>query len=234
MNWLETHLQSCRLTPEIEGYCLGRGAREESIASLGLKTWSSPLQDFEDPEFVKRYGFRGERLQDWLVWPLLSPRNRTIGFAGRRIDEKVITRYLLPEAAWNPVWTGLTLQVMERIWAGADVWVVEGIFDLFPMEWAIPETDVVLGSERARLSDKHIEFLRRFCTGWVRMVYDNDETGRRGTHGYVDETGKKRWGAIQRLERVGVKGIDIPYRGKDPGYIWNQRGAAGIRQAFAQ
>ena len=66
------------------------------------------------------------------------------------------------------------------------------------------------------------------------MVYDNDETGRRQTVGYVDTvTGKRRWGALDVLRRVGVKARDVPYRGgKDPGEIWEKQGTAGLRRAF--
>lgn len=232
MNWLATHFKTLTLDEAHEGYFLGRGAKEESLAQLGVKTWQAMTEASPDPEFNERYGALGERLGDWILWPLYSPRGRVIGCAGRRGTEKNITRYLLPEAHWQPIWTGLTPETMARIWAGADVWVVEGIFDLFPLEWAIPATDVVLGSERAKLTDKHVEFLRRFCRGWVRMVYDNDEAGQHGVHGFIDDNGKKRWGALQRLDRVKVKAVSMTYRGKDPGEVWNHGGVAGVRAAF--
>ena len=232
MNWLANHFSTLTLDEAHEGYCLGRGAQGGTLSRLGVKTWRPLAEDAPDGVFRERYGDRGEKLDDWVVWPLYSPRGRVLGFTGRRSGEKVITRYLLPEGEWNPIWTGLTPETMQRIWAGGDVWVVEGLFDLFPLEWAVPVTDVVLGSERARLTDKHVEFLRRFCRGRVRMVYDNDETGRRGTHGWVDETGKIRWGALQRLQRVGVKAEAPRYRGKDPGEVWNHGGAAAVRAIF--
>lgn len=233
MTWLSDHLAACRLEEAHEGYVLGRGGQEESIHRMHLVTWSMLAEAAPDEDFRERYGALGQRLIDWLVWPLWSPRGRVIGFAGRRIDEKTITRYLLPEAAWNPIWTGLTPESMQRIWDGGNVWVVEGLFDLLPLEWVVPSRDVVLGSERAQLTGKHVEFLRRFCTGIVRVVYDNDETGRRGTFGWQDEeTGKPRWGALQRLERVGLRAVAVPYRGKDPGEVWRHGGANAIRAAF--
>jgi len=241
MNWLAAHFQTLSLDDAHEGYFLGRGAKTESLSRLGVKTWKSLQDPCEDPVFRERYGDRGERLGSWVLWPLFSPRGKVIGLAGREGAKKNITRYMLPASSWNPVWTGLTPETMQRIWDGAGVWVVEGIFDLFPLEWAIPETDVVLGSERARLTDKHIEFLRRHIavgsTGRaqpiVYIVYDNDDTGQKGIHGWIDETGKARWGGLQRLKRVGVRAIAPPYRAKDPGEIWNRQGAAGIKAAFS-
>jgi len=235
MNWLAAHFQTLTLADEHEGYFLGRGAQESSITRLGVKSWRRLQDDAPDEDFRERYGDQGEQLAGWVLWPLYSPRGKMIGFAGRRFGEKTITRYLLPEAAWQPIWTGLTPDVMQRIWDGATVWIVEGIFDLFPLEWAIPATDVVLGSERARLTDKHVEFLRRFLRKpgqAVVMVYDNDAAGQHGIHGGVDETGKMRWGALQRLERVKVRASAPKYRGKDPGEIWNQGGVAAVRAAF--
>lgn len=236
MNWLASHFQQCSLDEDHAGYFLGRGAKEESISRLGVKTWQSMADQAPEEDFRERYGDNGWRLDGWVLWPLFSPRGRTLGFAGRKFGEKTITRYLLPEGAWNPIWTGLTPDVMQRIYDGADVWIVEGMFDLLPLEWGIPERDVVLASERAHLTDKHIEFLRRFARRpgqWVRMTYDNDEPGRKGMHGWVDETGKKRWGAIQRLERVNVRATAVDYRGgKDPGEIWSLGGAAAVRTAF--
>lgn len=233
MNWLSAHLPNLSLTEAHEGYFLGRGAKDTSIVSFGIKTWQALPEAAPDQDFVNRYGEKGEQLGDWAIWPLFSPRGKVLGFEGRRLPEKIVTRYLLPAAGWNPLWLGLTPETMERIWDGCDVWVVEGLFDLFAMEWAIPQGDVGLASLRAKLTDKHIEFLRRFCRGWVRMVYDNDEAGRHGVHGFIDDRGKKRWGAIQRLDRVDVKAVDIPYRGKDPGWIWDQGGVAGVRAAFS-
>jgi hypothetical protein len=158
-----------------------------------------------------------------------------IGFEARSIVEKKVSRYLLPEAAWNPVWVGMTSDVMGRIWAGSDVWIVEGLFDLFPLEWVVPPTDVVLGSGRAKLTDKHVEFLSRFCRGWVHLVYDNDPTGQKGMHGWTDsETGKRHLGAKDVLHRVGLKCRAVSYLGgKDPGDIWKTGGVPALKAAFA-
>lgn len=244
MNWLADHFKTLALDEDHEGYFLGRGAKYDSIQRLGVRTWK-PLPDVAPcPVFQERYGDpskggegRGEWLDGWAVWPLYCPRGRILGFEGRPAPDKRVTRYLLGEAEWHPLWLGLTPTEMRRIWEGADIWIVEGIFDLFALEWAIPEGDVVLSSLRARLTFKHVEFLRRFARGpaqWVRMVYDNDETGRKGVHDWTDDTGKLRWGGLRRLDRVGVKAVEVKYRGKDPGDIWNQGGASAVRAAFAQ
>lgn len=232
-SWLKDVLDRCALTQNVEGYLLSRGAKSEFLQTEGIITWCCPSEPIPDATFRRRYGDHGEKLDGYLICQAWSPRGRLIGFEGRSIHEKRIVDFRLPEAAWNPFWLGLK-SAMPKIWAGGDVWVVEGLFDLCPLQWVMPSDDAVIASVRAHLSHNHVEFLRRFCRGWVNMVYDQDETGRKATHGYVDKTtGKRRWGAIQVLERVGLKCRDKPYiGGKDPGEIWDKGGAAAVRDAF--
>ena len=143
--------------------------------------------------------------------------------------------YWLPEAYWNPFFLGLTEESMERLRGGANVWICEGLFDLGPLERIVD--GVVLATVRAKLSDRHIEFLRRWMRPGARvfMAYDMDETGKKQVHGWVDEaTGKRRWGALERLERVAISAQAVSYRGgKDPGEIWERTGTPGLRAAFA-
>jgi hypothetical protein len=241
-DWLDEALASFSLTEDAEGYLLGRGVKESRIRDLGLVLWDSSRLPTEAPDPAFRdsktgHGPRGERLDGKLCTSLRSPRGRLLGFEARAWrGEKRVTQYLLPEAAWNPVLVGLTPTTMRRLWDGADVWVGEGLFDMSAMEHVIPARDVAFATLRARVSDHHAAFFRRFCRGWVNMVYDNDETGRRQTHGYTDAaTNKHRWGALEILSRVGVRARDVPYRGgKDPGEIWDRGGAAGLRRAFAE
>ena len=235
-NWLAETLQQCHLTEEVEGYLLGRGAREESYRSLGVVTWQIPYdKPPEDAAFLKRYGPpRGLNLEGWLICPILSPRGRVIGFEGRDTQKKSLTEFLLPEAQWNPVWLGLTPEVMEKLWCGGDLWVTEGLFDKFPLEWIVPKTDAVLATLRARMSDRLVEFIRRFCRGWVHMVYDLDDTGRKATHGWVDQKGKRIWGALEKLNRAGVPCRDVSYSGgTDPGDVWDRGGLEALRSAFS-
>jgi DNA primase len=239
--WLENALLTPgTLTEEAEGYLRGRGMRGDTIQRLHLGLWVPPDVEAPDEGFRKRYGPHGEVLAGRLVCPFFSPRGKVIGFEGRTWqwkDDKRITDYRTMEAAWNPVFLGLTEETVRRLWEGGDAWVVEGLFDLAPMERIVPGRDSVLATVRAKLSDAHIEFLRRMLRrgASVHMVYDNDETGRKQTHGWEDtKTGKRRWGALEVLERVGLNSRDVPYRGgKDPGEVWDRGGENALRQAFA-
>ena len=177
-----------------------------------------------------------------LVCPAYSPRGDLIGFEARtwRIGEgKHITDYRLPSAYWNPFFLGLTPETMQKIWEGGDVWVVEGLFDLAPMDRIVPKRDVVLATVRAKLSNAHIEFFRRHVRSpgqMVHLVYDNDETGKKQVFGWKDErTGKERWGALKRLESVDppVPCQHVKYQGKDPGEVWDKGGEEALFKTFA-
>ena len=240
-DWLDHALTEFSLTEEAEGYLLGRGVTEERIRDLGVVLWESSRvgSAAPDPSFCDHksgHGPKGERLRGYLCTPIRNPRGRLLGFEARAWGgTKRVMQYLLPDAKWNPVFIGLTPATMRKVWDGANVWIGEGLFDMGAIEHVIPSTDVAFATLRARVSQEHAQFLRRFCSGCVNMVYDNDETGRKQTFGYVDPaTGKRRWGAIDTLSRVGVRVRDIPYRGgKDPGEVWDKGGVAGLRLAFA-
>lgn len=232
MDWLSNHFSNLSLDSRHKGYFLGRGAKESTLERLGVKTWVPLAEDCPDSTFSHRYRPRGSYLDGWAVWPVITPRGNIVGFEGRAIPEKRVEKFQTENAQWNPLWTGMSPVDMEKIWGGCDVWVVEGIFDLFAMEWAVPSTDVVLASRTAKLSYNQVEFLRRFCSGWVKVVFDNDSAGRHGVEGYVDDKGFSRRGAISLLERVGVNAIAVPYVGKDPGEIWDGGGSAAMVAAF--
>lgn len=236
--WLGGVFESGRCLPgDLLGYLLGRGMQEETIHRLGISLWKTPADSPPDSDFVERYK-GGRYLEDRLVCPALSPRGDLIGFEARTwhpLDGKHITDFRLPEAYWNPFFLGLTPEIMTRLWEGADVYLVEGLFDLAALERVV--TGVVLSTVRAKVSDAHVEFLRRHLRrGFgVYVVYDNDETGQKQTHGWIDEkTGKRRWGALDRLQRVGVSCQHVGYRGgKDPGEIWDRGGNDELKRAFA-
>lgn len=239
--WLEEALATFTLSERAEGYVLGRGIPEPRVRDMGIVVWDSsviptPAPDELFRDLRKGMGPKGEKLNGRLCIPLLSPRGVLIGFETRVWDgEKKLSQYLLPGASWNPVLIGLTPAAMKRVWAGGNVWLAEGVFDMGALEHVVPATDAVFATLRARVSERHVRFLRRFCKGTVNVVYDNDETGRKQVEGWVDEaTGKRRWGAIESLSRVGLRARDIRYRGgKDPGEIWENTGIEGLRRAFA-
>lgn len=243
MEWLETALRAGGPIPEDTlGYLLGRGLQESRIRDLNIVTWTRPATPTNDLAFVKHYGPSGcgeakdtADLRQFFIVPFYGPRGNVLGFEGRALDgQKRITDFRTGDAKWTPVFVGLTATAMQKIWAGGDVWIVEGLFDMAALERVVPECDVVLATLRAKLSDAHVAFLGRFVKGTVHMVYDNDETGQKQMHGWVDAaTGRHRRGALERLRWVGAEARAVSYRGgKDPGEIWDRGGQQALWDAF--
>ena len=230
--WLSDHLATLGLSEDCEGYLFGRGASEATIERLRIREWTPASTPCPNVHFVKRYGPRGEDLDQMVTIPLYAPSGTLVGIECRSRFEKRVTDFRLPEAQWNPV-TINAPRVAEALWSGGSVWVVEGVYDLAALDWCIPPTDAVLATLRAGLGRDVVEFLARFCRNTVYMVYDNDETGRKATNGWVDEvTKKRRYGALELLKYAGLNAVDFRYRGKDPGEVWLQGGIERLREVF--
>lgn len=231
--WL-AHLFDDHLTLEEAhyDYLLGRGAKPQTIKDLNIKTWETLSSPYPYQEFSRRYGARGERLDDMLAIPLYSPRNQIIGVEFRSIYEKRVMEYRTQRAQWNPVFAGLKT-ALPKILTGGGIYITEGIFDLFALEWVLPQGSCAISTIGARLSKNHVNFLARFAQSSVNMVYDNDETGKNAVWGVKTEEGKCKVGALELLERHGLYVRAIPYRGaKDPGEIWDKGGAKALKESF--
>lgn len=231
--WLEESLRGLTLSEEAEGYLYGRAFSDELVGRLGVGEWKLPAAATPSEGFARRYGERGERVEGFLAFPIRAPGGRLLGVEFRSWREKVIYEFRAPESEWNPFLIN-PARAMERMAAGGSVWVVEGVYDLAALEWAVPPGDAVLSTLRAGFARSTVEFLARWCRNRVYMVYDNDATGRRATVGWVDQTtGKRRRGALELLQREGVTAVDFHYRGKDPGEVWRAGGARAMREEFA-
>lgn len=221
--WISESLSGLYLTDDVEEYVLSRGAKEQTYRDLGVCTWTLPETPCPDREFSKSYGPRGEKMEGFLVTPYYSPRGEIIGFEARSIYEKIVCDVrCMPKCKWNPVWIN-TNRAFPILW-GSDiptVSVVEGVFDLFALEWVLPPEQPVLVSLRATLSPQQIDFLSRFCK-FVNIVYDEDPTGKRASEK-----------ALRALRKKGVSSKWVRYcGGKDPGVIWDKGGVQALRHSF--
>lgn len=215
--WLEAALAQSELTEEARYYLLGRGATPEVIDAWKITCFNPPEEPCPD-ESLKRFGPCFEIFEGKVIYPLFSPRGKLLGFDSRSVDQKDLIRFLLPDAHWTVTWVGMPF-AMPGVWEGKTLYIVEGIFDVFALQHAVTD-GVVMGSGPARLSFKQTEFLRRWASD-VGIVYDRDDTGKRGTEL-----------ALKNLRYHGVSCREIPYRGKDPGDIWDIGGVEAIREAF--
>lgn len=202
---------------------------------VGLWDYKSH-EDSPDPTFCGRYGPTGFNVHNHVSVPIWSPAGGLVGVEWRRWDgEKSSLKYFLPNSKWEPAFMGLTPSALSRISRGADVWLVEGVFDL-ALCHALPSGDVALACGGARVTDHQINFLSRFVRrgSMVHVCFDMDETGRNMANGYTHpETGKRVWGVGERLGFAGVENRVVSYRGgKDPGEIWEKGGRSLLVSRF--
>lgn len=214
--WLEEAL-AAPPTEEAESYLLGRGAKTASYQELGITVWTPPPTPAPDQAFHKPFGARGEKIAGWLMCPYRTPAGMLVGFGARDLTVKKMVEYRLPISKWHPIMVGLP-RALDAMWRGQRVWVVEGLFDLFALEWAYGGPVVAAGT--AKLSPRQTEFMRRFASD-VLMVFDMDPPGRRGSSE-----------AVYHLRRAGVRCNEIAYAGKDPGVVWDRGGAVGVLAEF--
>lgn len=252
--WFEEALGQMVPDAETEGYLLGRGAKPDSIRELGLRTWVPPVRgDLSDPAW-RRFGRqgRGEHLAGMLVAPLWSARGQLLGADFRSISgTKQLLRYRLPEVctpgekpkSWVAIFVGMLPRVAQALWNGAELWIVEGLFDLLAMQWVILPGQQVLACGRAALDADQITLLRRLCPqgpgglpragqGRIYVALDMDKAGRRGALGWRDEAGVRHPGIRDNLREVRLFAQVVTYLGKDPGDLWDRGGVRELKRSF--
>jgi len=207
-------------TEAAEDYFLGRGAKRETAQAMQLGEWVGA--DIQDADFCKRYGEGGERLLGWYCWPMRTPTNRLVGVEFRNPARKETIKHLLhTNADAHAIWA-CRPDSFQRLWEGGAVWLVEGVFDLFALEWAVPTTDAVMACGRASLNKKQAESLRRLVPSHTYIVFDRDDAGGRG----ADFAEKTLTGLGMRYTRPAYGG------GKDVGELWSKGGKQAVIAAF--
>lgn len=223
-DWLTVLLNSMPLSNTHKSYLQTRGVNETT--NIDFKTFSNDHNiQIPCPRFKHSFGIRGERLNDCLIIPVKCPRDLIIGFEARTWDllgNKKVYKYMLDRSQWLPTLIG-SKDVVEALWGGGDVYLVEGVFDLVALKRVIHHPNAIGCTLRAGIDDLTLSLIERFASKMttVFMCYDNDSTGR-----------LKNKDAIFRLSKIGVRANDVKYRGKDPNELWTAQGDLGIRRYF--
>lgn len=233
-DWLSNAIDSCSLPEYAEGYVLGRGLPNNLVGELKVCIWQAQSTRSPDRSYHNN-GVMGHRVHDWLCIPLYSPRGRLLGCEYRNLEKKEVRKYHMQETNWVPVFGGMCPTVFQQIADGADIWLVEGIFDI-ALKKALSDKDVVLSMGGAKMTKLQLDFLKRFVrkSATVHVCFDMDETGRNMSKGYIHpDTGREVWGVAKRLEKVNINTRLVQYTGgKDPGEIWERGGTFALKQSF--
>jgi DNA primase len=234
--WMESAVATSHqsLSPEMEGYLLGRGISPNIINEMMLGQWTPPVTPCPSRDFHS-FGECGELVSGFLSIPIRSPHGSIIGMDFRRNTErKTIFKYRTSCVDWVPTFVGCWPRDLYRIWDGADVCLVEGLFDMVVSK-VVPPNTVVLATAGAHVSNNHIRFLQRFMRHGQRvwLCYDEDAVGIAQKIGWEDDAGKRHKGVPERMKRVGIDCRAVRYTGgKDPGEVWDKGGIEGLLKAF--
>lgn len=166
----------------VKGFRLGYAPPEWDALTKWFQRKEIPLRDAEAAGLIK-HRERGEgyydRFRGRIMFPILDPQGRTVGFGGRVIDPHDEPKYLnSPE---SPVFSkrrllyGLPLAVEAM---GEQAVVVEGYMDVIALhEHGVTNAVATLGTA---LTPQHLRLLRRY-TPRVVLCYDADNAGSRAS-----------------------------------------------------
>ncbi len=177
------------------------------------------LHEVPSWDFPERFSRVVEKcIHDTLVFPLTNPLGEIQGVQFRPVDRnrKRFSEYYHDNSQLSLFGLG---QAMPFLWDTRTAWLVEGVFDLFPIQREIPNTFATL---TAAVSKQTLTFLKRVVDKLV-FVYDNDQTGREGAASFERyHSNDFKSISIVKLPKIS-KGPEGGFT-KDPGDLWETLG----------
>ena len=206
-------------------YLKKRGVTPEQANDFGLgyfpeDQWPPYPKNQEDPD-VRKYwdwSFKGGRLKDKLIFPLTNPLGTLMGIEVRTPsdDKKDYNKFHLHKAGAYPIFFGVK-QAMSSIWEREEVFLVEGLFDLFPL-CRVYKNAICTGT--AEVSPNQLTFLKRYVDT-VKVAFDQDKFGDRFFNSFYRKH-RDKFNSITRVE----------YAGSDLNESWTRLGEQGFCNQF--
>lgn len=219
MTWLDvlTAQAHANLTEPIREQLYARGVTDEQMAEFKVGYLDRKLPELEGAEDFFRWSHQGQRLDDVLVLPLTTPLGVVQGFQFRHVDRQRKGYLDFIPYKEEPVLFGLG-QAMAHAWRTGSIWLVEGAFDLFPLQRHVPE---IVATLTARVPENLVRVLRRLVQQ-VWVGYDADAAGKAATAQFARAYGQEFLIHPVYYPQVRVQGSDRPC--KDPGDLWEAWG----------
>lgn len=219
MTWLDdlAAYAQTNLTDAVRDALYVRGVSDEQIAEYRIGYLDRKLPDLVGADSFFSWSHQGARLDDVLVFPLTSTLGVIHGFQFRHVD-RARKGYLdfIPYKE-ECVLFGLA-QAMPYAWRTGKIWLVEGAFDLFPIQRHLPG---VVATLTARVPESLVRVMRRM----VRQVwvgYDVDAAGRAAAADFARSYGREFRVETVYYPQACVVGSSRPT--KDPGELWEAWG----------
>ncbi len=197
-----------------------RGVSDEQVDAFKIGWLPGRLPEVDAPEeFRVWWAGHQWRLTDTFVFPLTNSLGEILGLQFRSVDEKRRGYLDFMGSKEEPVFFGLA-QAMPSVWTTETVWLVEGVFDLCPLQRHVSN---VVSTLHAGVSKQLWRLLRRLVRK-INLAYDNDGTGIKVSYEIAREMGR-------HFEIKIVKFPKIPFRerfAKDPNEYWSVWGDAHL------
>lgn len=206
-----------QMTDRERSVLYGRGVTDEQIQLFQIGYINRRLPALQGADDFLDWSHRGSKLDDMFVLPLTTMLGAVKGFQFRHVERerRGYTDFFLTQD--EPVLFGLS-QAMPHIWAQESAFLVEGAFDLFPIQRHFP---AVFPTMTAKVTTPVVRLLRRLVRR-VWLGYDMDARGRKASFEFVREYGREfeaRVVTYPKIFKVGSKELI-----KDPGDLWEAWG----------
>lgn len=219
MTWLETLVEFAQANlgeRELEALWM-RGVSDEQIEQFRIGYLDGKLPRLDDAKAFLDWCWQGRKLQDVHVFPLTNSLGHVKGVQFRYVDRerKGYMDYMAAED--EPILFGLA-QAMPAIWETGWVFLVEGVYDLAPIQRVFPNVVATLTDRVTRVFTR---LLRRLVDE-IWLGYDMDQPGREACERFVKFHGrefKTRVVQYPRIQALGGQGLI-----KDPGDLWEAWG----------
>jgi len=204
-----------RLSERERKALLTRGVSDAQIETYQIGHLNRVLPGGLPSHFLEWSKF-GDKLDDVFVFPLTTTLGEVRGFEFRHVvkERTGYTDFLLDRR--EPCLFGLA-QAIEAMWESRSVWLVEGPFDLPPIQRAAP---FVVSTMTAFTNKATVRLLRRLVQR-VWVGYDMDGPGRKGCE--IFRSKNKRDFEVYIVEYPKVLKANGE-RVKDPGELWEEWG----------
>lgn len=210
MSWMQelTSYAASRINERVRDALLGRGVSDAQISAYQIGYLDKELPDVVPDEFRK---WASDKIDDVLLLPLTNSRSEVTGFQVRGVErgKSGYSDYLPDKREANVFGLG---QAIEAIWRTRSVFLVEGAFDLFPIQRAYAP---VVATLTARANPAFVKVLKRVVDR-VWVGYDMDAAGRRGCSDFAREHGRDL--------KVYIVSYPELKKVKDPGDLWEAWG----------
>lgn len=200
-----------------------RGVTDEQISLYGLGHLRGKLPVGDWPVGFTQWCAIGDRLDDVVLFPLTNALGAVRGLQFRHVarDRGGYMDYI--EVNDEAILFGLG-QAAPHLWAGQAAFLVEGAFDLFPVQRVFPAT---ISTLTARVTDPFLRVLRRLASR-VWLGYDMDVPGRRACERYQKQLSSEFDARVVLYPRVPMVGSGNT--AKDPSDLWEAWGDARIQE----